>query len=417
MPVVQHLSMHLTPFRAKPNLHARLAKRLPDLLGLTLEQVTSEVSFYRHLDPDHISHDVSLVTARNLQLFVRLLLEGRLPERSDVEFMMRSAASRAEERVPLPEVLAAYYAGFRACWDQLLEVADPDDLGEVVEIGNLVLADLQVVTTAVTESYFEATTALSGGAHEARSKLLSFVLEGTDTVEHWHAAGWTPWAQRSVIHLRHRAPRSADQLRVQVEARRRARAIRDALCELTDAEVLDSLCPTGGTIVVHGEVEAARLQSTLGRVLRGRWYAGLAHAPTRAGTPEALSAAEDCAEVADRLRYTPGVHVLENLVLEVQVTRPGPARSSLERMLAPLDQHPELVATLSAYVEQAGRRAETAARLHVHPNTLDYRLRRIHQLTGVDASDHDGGQLARAALVVRQFVRGQATGPTRSRTR
>jgi DNA-binding PucR family transcriptional regulator len=98
------------------------------------------------------------------------------------------------------------------------------------------------------------------------------------------------------------------------------------------------------------------------------------------------------------------VHVLGDLVMEVQVTRPGPARDALERLLEPVSDHPDLGETLVAYVDAGGRRAEAARALHVHPNTLDYRLNRIADLTGIDPADRVGGEQLRWALVVHRYL-------------
>jgi DNA-binding PucR family transcriptional regulator len=68
---------------------------------------------------------------------------------------------------------------------------------------------------------------------------------------------------------------------------------------------------------------------------------------------------------------------------------PRLARLARERVLGPLESYRDsrsanLVATLTMFVECDLDRRRTAARLHVHPNTLDYRLRRIADLAGVD---------------------------------
>jgi sugar diacid utilization regulator len=42
------------------------------------------------------------------------------------------------------------------------------------------------------------------------------------------------------------------------------------------------------------------------------------------------------------------------------------------------------VRTLDAYLRNDMRRADTAAGLNIHPRTLDYRLRRVRDLTGID---------------------------------
>ena len=48
------------------------------------------------------------------------------------------------------------------------------------------------------------------------------------------------------------------------------------------------------------------------------------------------------------------------------------------------EQEPELVLTLSAYLECGGHYDETADALHIHRSTLRYRLTRITRLTGRD---------------------------------
>lgn len=391
-------------FRSRPNLRERVANELPRELAQAVKQVRAEVPYFNAQRSEDFDQEVATVAQQNLDLFLRLLQDGRLPATAEIEFMMRSAATRADQHLHLPDLLAGYYTGFRVCWETVGSVADGDDLDEVVEIGSLVLRYLQTVTTAVTEAYVEATTALTGTVREARDVLLAAVLEARDTDAEWQAVGLTPWDERTVVALRHSPPRHTDAVSTAVAARRRTRAIRDALVGSSGNEVLDDLSSSGGVVVLRGRVEPVIVRSALGKVLRSSWHAGLAVAATGAETPGATSAARDCAEVADRLGYASGVHQLGDLLFEVQVTRPGPARTALCELLVPLEGHPELSETLSAHVAEGGRRTPTARRLHVHPNTLDYRLRRIRELTGVDPNDRDGGQLVRAALVVRDYL-------------
>jgi DNA-binding PucR family transcriptional regulator len=61
--------------------------------------------------------------------------------------------------------------------------------------------------------------------------------------------------------------------------------------------------------------------------------------------------------------------------------------------------------TLETYLERDLDRRGTAAALHVHPNTLDYRLRKIVDLTGLDPSTVRGLQLLSAALTARRVRR------------
>lgn len=52
--------------------------------------------------------------------------------------------------------------------------------------------------------------------------------------------------------------------------------------------------------------------------------------------------------------------------------------------LAPLDAHPELVDTVRVFIANNMSMGDTAAELHIHRNTLLYRLNRIDKLTGFD---------------------------------
>lgn len=53
------------------------------------------------------------------------------------------------------------------------------------------------------------------------------------------------------------------------------------------------------------------------------------------------------------------------------------------------DYDTQLLMTLRTYIYNGCRQSETAQKLHVHLNTLKYRLRRISELSGVDFKDYD----------------------------
>ncbi len=59
----------------------------------------------------------------------------------------------------------------------------------------------------------------------------------------------------------------------------------------------------------------------------------------------------------------------------------------MARLLAP---GPDLLLTLDAYYHCDMNRALTASTLNVHPRTLDYRLRRVRDLTGLDPASTRG---------------------------
>ncbi|MFG1795768.1 PucR family transcriptional regulator [Nocardia sp. NPDC049149] len=63
----------------------------------------------------------------------------------------------------------------------------------------------------------------------------------------------------------------------------------------------------------------------------------------------------------------------------------------------------QLTRTLAAYLAAAGAADTAAEHLHIHVNTLRYRLRRIHELTGLDLRDADTLLLTHLQLRLQEF--------------
>jgi hypothetical protein len=59
--------------------------------------------------------------------------------------------------------------------------------------------------------------------------------------------------------------------------------------------------------------------------------------------------------------------------------------------------HRELATTALAYLDHGGRIEPTASALHVHPNTVKYRVRRLQDLTGHPLTGPEGGAVAHTA--------------------
>ncbi|MGW2547755.1 PucR family transcriptional regulator, partial [Kitasatospora sp. NPDC001574] len=93
---------------------------------------------------------------------------------------------------------------------------------------------------------------------------------------------------------------------------------------------------------------------------------------------------DEVLQVARTVGRPPGLHRLDDLLLEYQLSRPSHARGRLAALLAPLEDGGELLATLRVHLSGGLNRRHTAQVLHLHPNTVDYRLRRIAVLTGLD---------------------------------
>ncbi|MCK9932881.1 helix-turn-helix domain-containing protein [Frankia sp. Mgl5] len=72
--------------------------------------------------------------------------------------------------------------------------------------------------------------------------------------------------------------------------------------------------------------------------------------------------------------------------------------------LGPLLDRPELLATLAAWLETNGSRAAVAARIHMHRNSVGYRMDRVRELLGLHGDPPERMWRLHAAVVARELV-------------
>jgi DNA-binding PucR family transcriptional regulator len=92
---------------------------------------------------------------------------------------------------------------------------------------------------------------------------------------------------------------------------------------------------------------------------------------------------------------------LGGLLLSVPADR---LRRFVDAHLGPIVEAPELVETLAAWYGENGSRAAVAARLHVHRNTVGYRIGRIRELVSADPFDPRTALQLQVALEARDVL-------------
>ncbi|WP_435192930.1 PucR family transcriptional regulator [Streptomyces sp. NRRL F-5630] len=107
----------------------------------------------------------------------------------------------------------------------------------------------------------------------------------------------------------------------------------------------------------------------------------------REGLPE-VAAEDDVRAALDALRVTEAVAALA----------PPPDAAVRALLMYDEEHRTDLARTLAAYLDRFGDVPATAKLLAVHPNTLRYRLRRLHDLFGMDLADPDTRLLAELGL-------------------
>lgn len=399
-------------------LRQRLSSSVHDLAAIVLDELVQRVPVYRRLPMEQLRTDISHTVEQSIRTFAEVLDTGRLPGPEQLAGLRESAAKRAEDGVPLEAVLSAYHLGAQVCLDRMAPAAEPADLSSVFATNRLVLQYLHLMTSAASAGYAQERQAAFGDEQSARQSLLAALLDGAPAEEAARRAGIRLPARYLVLGLRIGPHR--DELRPGVDAtvaaRRKLRRARVELERHVAGAVLSMLSPDGGVALVPREAPdaepAGKDWDWLATVVRYMsqvagaeiWAGAVATAPD--GVAEAARLAGQVCEVAAVFDRPAGVYRLADVALEYQLTRPGPARDELAGLLAPLAGKPELLETLRVFMAGPVDRRQTAAALQVHPNTVDYRLRKVAALTGLDTSRPADLPTIRAALIAHRVCAG-----------
>lgn len=100
-------------------------------------------------------------------------------------------------------------------------------------------------------------------------------------------------------------------------------------------------------------------------------------------------------------------------VLQVLLTTPAPRlRWFVERHLGPILDRPEMLATLRAWLAAAGSRQAVSEALHLHRNSVGYRVGKLKTLLGVDPLRPECSAVLQAALAAHDLLQRQEEGGT-----
>ncbi len=389
------------------SLSAHITGNLPELVTHIVTSLLAEVPLYGRLPAEELHGEVHSIIEHNVQVFAGLLREHRLAHSSELDRQRLSARRRAEEGVPLDAVLEAYHLGTIVLWQDITAGATAADFDDLQIGQKLLLGYLRQLTTAVSAEYMEARQSLLHAEHDARRSLITALLAGGALDNPAQYAGLPLPAQYAVLVVSASAhPDEADEaVSGPVASRRKIRRIQSLFEQFTEEPVLSVLDANGGVVLVPstpgdaGEWERLRALVRQASTAAGAEVAAAGVIANPADVPDAVKQAGEILALVRRLGYDPGLYRLTDVLLEYQLSRPSPARAELARLLDPLRANPDLLRTLQAYLRHGLSRTQTAAELFVHPNTVDYRLRRITQLTGLNPNLPGDLQHLRAAIL------------------
>ena len=328
-------------------------------------------------EPEHRS-------AVALQVLNRLhaLSEQRGLSSSELTAATDLAAKRAAGGVPIDALIAAYQVADAEIWRILVERSSPPMVALLPRIGTLMFEAIRETTTAMAGAHSRVARAIDGD----RITLAHQFLECLEDPEQQSAAAviaarlrldprgefvglvWQPApgvtefsVHRSVVTL---PPPLAT----------------DVVSRTVAGGQLEMITQVGRLpeIVIHGPAEAT---------LAGRWGIGLAR-PGLAGAGESLGDARlafACTSTQHPVRTFE--HDWNEAVLLAE-------RARLDVLLAPTVEvaqaNPHLAETVLAFAAADMSIAAAAQAVHVHANSVTYRLERWSRLTGLEARSFAG---------------------------
>ncbi len=381
-----------------------LRARVPSLTRRVVDRLRAELPVYAELPNEEVAGDIADIVQHNLRLFADVI-ERRGPADDQWFAVQRdSAAQRAEEGVPLDAILSAYHLGAEMGWNEITAGARPADLDDLQETLSHLLAFQRRLVSEVTAAYLETRQVLDVQQHRDRHSLMTALLAGD-------APGRPAPAARYVVMtltLGRHPDESRPGPRARVAARRKIRRVQSAFDRFAGEPALTALDGFGGTALLPVDAPPAwdDLCALVARAARSADVRIIAAASVvePPGVPAAVAQSTEIVELVARTGRTPGLYRLADVLLEYQLSRPGEALTALACLLRPLEAKPELLETLETYLRQNLDRRRTAAALHVHPNTVDYRIRRITQLIGLSPARAADLPRINAALVARRSV-------------
>jgi len=402
------------PVKGVRALADRVAGQAPMPARRMVTRLSNDVPFYSHLPNEQLEGDILAICQHNIRVFLDLLATGHAPSESDLDTIRTSAARRAEERVPLESVLRAHHVGLMMMWEHFQHEAAAVSQEQLLFVATMAMKYIEQVTTLVSDAYVEEHEIIYGAERDVRRALILALLSGAPATELASQVDVHVYTEYLVLamDMGHSVDEDRPEVETAVAARRKIRRVGTRLHTAIGTDVLTLLDVSGGIVLIptHAD-DSGRVASQIPELVES--LADAAHSPIVAGYswhPGASGIVASGVEakalvtLAIQLGRPPGAYRLEDLLLEYALSRDPSVMAALATFLGPLRHRgADLLETLEAYFATQLDRRRTATQLHIHPNTLDYRLRRIRVLTGLDTNSASGIAMLGAGLLTRKI--------------
>jgi hypothetical protein len=359
-----------------------------------VDRIVDEVPAYQRVPPDVIA-DVLILSTATAELLSRAFAAGSQLQREDVPVVREHAARRVHQGVSLEAFLHAYRAALFSYWDACVEEASRLDISRDAgfRLARFVLDAIDTVTTHAAEAYLrEETRVRTQSGREARD-LVERLIRGQaigDRGRHPSAPGLDPTAPLVTVVGR------IDATTLPVgEALQAARDELEEGMSVGKARPLVAIRQGEIVLVAAGTSwrgGVARLRAARQRTLDVHGidirYGVSLPSPGFPSVQRAYREAELSLSYTSSVRPIASLEDLSSLecaLIGANATTRAVIASKGGALQALSDEDRSTAAkTVRAFSQADLNVARAAEQMHLHPNTVRYRLERIATTTGHD---------------------------------
>lgn len=413
------------------HLIASMRAELPGLADEIIAALRQEFPEYARPMDGPYGQALRTGVQQALSGFVDLLADPSAPRESRDEVFRRLGRYEAYEGRSLETLLAALRIGCRLAWQRLSKVGRRGNLSAPVvsQLADSVIVYTHELATLATEGYHEARARSGEARGEWRRRLLALITELppaprraiTDLAE---LAGWpvphevTPVALRASVDG---GPGDGKPAAGQAGGAWQPQPTLARCLLKLDDDVLADLASAEPCLLIPGPLTDARGRMLEAALAGQRATVGLTVPMESAG--DSLRWARRALALAESGVIAGGGPVMrceEQLVTVLLLSDSALADQVVQRQMARLArvnprQRGRLTETFQALLETGGSATEAADVLHVHPQTVRYRLRQLEHAVGDQLTDPDARFELELALRISRFRRTAAPTADASR--